>query len=64
MTLRDLLAGKPTLQQYLILERADRMFGHRVQADGRIVTVGRYYGGPLTAEQADTLVHGLNKAKE
>jgi hypothetical protein len=47
-TLAELLRGRPTIQQYVIMERADRMFH-----------VGRYYGGPLTAEQIKILTEGM-----
>lgn len=46
MTLRDILQDRPTLDQYAILERADRLFADRC---------GRYYGGPITGSERDIL---------
>ncbi len=46
----SLLKDRPTLDQLLILMRADVMFKH---------SVGRYYGGLLSESQVSMLVEGL-----
>lgn len=44
MTLKDLMQGRPTLDQYTVLQNADRL-----------LPCGRYYGGAITEEQRLTL---------
>ena len=48
MRITMLLRGRSTLDQYLILMRADGMFG-----------VGRFFGGELTKVQILVLMEGL-----
>lgn len=50
MTIRDLLREQSTTRQLDILMRADRLFADRL-ADRQ----GRYYGGPITSEEARAL---------
>lgn len=52
MTIGLLARGRPTLDQYTIFMRADRMF-----------VVGRYYGGSLTSKEVTALMEGLNDSR-
>ena len=54
MTISEIIRGLSTLYQYTVLQRADLMFSD----------VGRYYGGPLTLAQVDTLTEGLGEWRE
>lgn len=45
-TIKELLRGQTTIEQYRILERADIRFAP---------TVGRFYSGPLTDEDVEFL---------
>lgn len=56
MNLRDLLRGRPTLEQYEILQAADLLFmGDRL---------GRHYGGVLTEREIEVLTPKPKKSRE
>lgn len=67
LTIGLLLSKLSTLHQYELLRRADLMFpaidSRSVEVDHSTCTClkwrGRYYGRPLSAEQADKLIEGL-----
>jgi hypothetical protein len=52
VTLRDMLRGRPTLQQYTILQRADVLLRERC---------GRYYSGVLSDAECAILKEGLSE---
>ena len=47
LTIRDLLAGEAALDQFYILMAADVLLADKA---------GRYFGGPLTEEEVESLL--------
>lgn len=54
MTINHLLLGRPTEAKYEVFSRADRLFPK----------VGRYYQGPLSDEEVQFLIKGVEGGKD